>query len=203
MRHVLTAAAAAALIAAMASPAVASPDTQTGTPSSNAAGAATSALNVNERNGSFDLQSHRGGRGEWTEESLTAFRQLPEAGRDHPGAGHPPDRRRQGHRLARRHHPGEQVGRHRTGHRRRPRVPVRGRPRGRAVPGPGQDPKLRLHAAARLPGPGRHRGQPDRRAQGRVPAGPRHQRRESPLQRGNQGERQRDRRRRHGVPHPG
>lgn len=73
MRKVLTAAAAAALIAAMASPAIASPDTEAGTPSSNAAGAATSALKVNERNGSFDLQSHRGGRGEWTEESLAAF----------------------------------------------------------------------------------------------------------------------------------
>jgi len=34
----------------------------------NDAGVATT-----ERNGSFDLQSHRGGRGEWTEESLTAF----------------------------------------------------------------------------------------------------------------------------------
>ncbi|MCQ6269060.1 glycerophosphodiester phosphodiesterase [Pseudarthrobacter sp. R1] len=73
MRHVLTAAAAAALIAAMASPAVAAPEDEAGTPSSNAAGAATSALKVNERNGSFDLQSHRGGRGEWTEESLAAF----------------------------------------------------------------------------------------------------------------------------------
>ncbi len=73
MRTVLTAAAAAALITAMASPAVAAPDAEAGTPSSNAAGAATSALKVNERNGSFDLQSHRGGRGEWTEESLAAF----------------------------------------------------------------------------------------------------------------------------------
>ena len=73
MRHVLTAAAAAALIASMASPAVAADGNQAGTPSSNAAGTATSALKVNERNGSFDLQSHRGGRGEWTEESLAAF----------------------------------------------------------------------------------------------------------------------------------
>jgi glycerophosphoryl diester phosphodiesterase len=73
MRTVLTAAAAAALIAAMAGPAVAAPSDEAGTPSSNAAGAATSALQVNERNGSFDLQSHRGGRGEWTEESLAAF----------------------------------------------------------------------------------------------------------------------------------
>ncbi len=78
MRTVLTAAAAAAFIAVMASPAVAAPSARaTGTnaasPSSNAAGAATSDLKVNERNGSFDLQSHRGGRGEWTEESLAAF----------------------------------------------------------------------------------------------------------------------------------
>lgn len=73
MRKVLTAAAAAALIASMASPAVAAPENGAGTPSSNAAGAATSDLKVNERNGSFDLQSHRGGRGQWTEESLAAF----------------------------------------------------------------------------------------------------------------------------------
>ena len=73
MRHVLTAAAAAALIASMASPAVAADGNQAGTPSSNAAGTAASAIKTNERNGSFDLQSHRGGRGEWTEESLAAF----------------------------------------------------------------------------------------------------------------------------------
>ncbi|MCO4236920.1 glycerophosphodiester phosphodiesterase [Pseudarthrobacter sp. MDT3-28] len=73
MRPVLTAAAAAALIAAVASPAVAAPENGAGTPSSNAAGTATSAIKANERNGSFDLQSHRGGRGEWTEESLAAF----------------------------------------------------------------------------------------------------------------------------------
>ena len=73
MCPVLTAAATAALIAAMASPAVAAPENGAGAPSSNAAGAATSDLKVNERNGSFDLQSHRGGRGEWTEESLAAF----------------------------------------------------------------------------------------------------------------------------------
>lgn len=30
-------------------------------------------VTANERNGSFDLQAHRGGRGEWTEESLAAF----------------------------------------------------------------------------------------------------------------------------------
>lgn len=79
MRKVLTSAAAAALIAAAfasAGPAAAAPDTDAYTPSSNAAGAAaqaTTAPKVNERNGSFDLQSHRGGRGEWTEESLAAF----------------------------------------------------------------------------------------------------------------------------------
>ncbi|WP_083266453.1 glycerophosphodiester phosphodiesterase family protein [Arthrobacter sp. U41] len=74
MRTVLTAAATAALIASLASPAVAASHTEAGTaPSSNAAGTATSSIKTNERNGSFDLQSHRGGRGEWTEESLAAF----------------------------------------------------------------------------------------------------------------------------------
>ena len=64
MRKVLTAAAAVALFTAMASPAVAAPTAETGTPSSNAVGTATSAIKTNESNGSFDLQSHRGGRGE-------------------------------------------------------------------------------------------------------------------------------------------
>ncbi|MBT2554561.1 glycerophosphodiester phosphodiesterase family protein [Arthrobacter sp. ISL-5] len=73
MRTVLTAAAAAALIASLASPAVAAPTAEAGTPSANAAGTATSDIKTNESNGSFDLQSHRGGRGEWTEESLAAF----------------------------------------------------------------------------------------------------------------------------------
>ncbi|MCB5274714.1 Glycerophosphoryl diester phosphodiesterase [Arthrobacter sp. SO5] len=68
MRTVLTAAAAAALIASLASPAVAASPSEAGpAPSSNAE------IKTNERNGSFDLQSHRGGRGEWTEESLAAF----------------------------------------------------------------------------------------------------------------------------------
>ncbi|WP_335633101.1 glycerophosphodiester phosphodiesterase [Arthrobacter sp. QXT-31] len=45
--------------------------------SSNATGTTTptakeTAIKTNESNGSFDLQSHRGGRGEWTEESLEA-----------------------------------------------------------------------------------------------------------------------------------
>ncbi|MDQ0148058.1 glycerophosphodiester phosphodiesterase family protein [Pseudarthrobacter niigatensis] len=76
MRTVLTAAATAALLAAaIASPggAFAAETAEAGTPSSNAAGPATSAIKTNERNGSFDLQAHRGGRGEWTEESLAAF----------------------------------------------------------------------------------------------------------------------------------
>jgi glycerophosphoryl diester phosphodiesterase len=78
MRAPLTAAAAAALIAALESPAVADSTIETGsTPSSNAAGTAaertTTGIKTNESNGSFDLQSHRGGRGEWTEESLAAF----------------------------------------------------------------------------------------------------------------------------------
>lgn len=78
MRKALTAAA-AALIASLASsvlasPAVAAPQTEaapaTEAPSSNANAIP---LKTDERNGSFDLQSHRGGRGEWTEESLAAF----------------------------------------------------------------------------------------------------------------------------------
>ncbi len=78
MRTVLTAAAAAALIASLASPAVAASHPEAGSaPSSNAAGTAaaeaTAGIKTNQSNGSFDLQSHRGGRGEWTEESLAAF----------------------------------------------------------------------------------------------------------------------------------
>jgi glycerophosphoryl diester phosphodiesterase len=84
MRTVLTAAAAAALIASLASGSVATadaaPETEAGAPpsdSSPSTGSAGSlpatAIRTNERKGSFDLQSHRGGRGEWTEESLAAF----------------------------------------------------------------------------------------------------------------------------------
>ncbi|MGY2743476.1 glycerophosphodiester phosphodiesterase family protein [Arthrobacter sp. UYCu723] len=78
MRTPLTAAAAAALIASLASPAVAASTPEAGTaPSSNAsataAATATARIKTNESNGSFDLQAHRGGRGEWTEESLAAF----------------------------------------------------------------------------------------------------------------------------------
>jgi glycerophosphoryl diester phosphodiesterase len=74
MRTVLTAAAAAALIASLASPAVAASKPEAGAASSsNAAGTKTADIKTKERNGSFDLQSHRGGRGEWTEESLAAF----------------------------------------------------------------------------------------------------------------------------------
>jgi glycerophosphoryl diester phosphodiesterase len=67
-----------ALIASLASPAVAASTPETGAaPSSNAAGTsavkAKTSIKTNERNGSFDLQSHRGGRGEWTEESVAAF----------------------------------------------------------------------------------------------------------------------------------
>jgi len=74
MRTVLTAAAAAALIASLANPAVAASKAEAGAaPSSKAAGTAAADIKTKERNGSFDLQSHRGGRGEWTEESLAAF----------------------------------------------------------------------------------------------------------------------------------
>ncbi|MDF9751585.1 glycerophosphodiester phosphodiesterase family protein [Arthrobacter sp. ES3-54] len=73
MRTPLTAAAAAALIAALASPAVAASTPEAGSaPSSNAAATAAD-IKTNDRNGSFDLQAHRGGRGQWTEESLAAF----------------------------------------------------------------------------------------------------------------------------------
>ncbi|WP_458113414.1 glycerophosphodiester phosphodiesterase family protein [Arthrobacter sp. R1-13] len=83
MRKVLTAAAAAALLVSLATPAVASPNAEaspapssnapsSNTPPSDASGDPT-AIKTNERNGSFDMQSHRGGRGEWTEESLAAF----------------------------------------------------------------------------------------------------------------------------------
>ena len=78
MRTPLTAAATAALIAALAGPAVAASPAHAGSaPSSTAAGTAAvnakADIKTNESNGSFDLQSHRGGRGEWTEESLAAF----------------------------------------------------------------------------------------------------------------------------------
>jgi glycerophosphoryl diester phosphodiesterase len=73
MRTVLTAAAAAVLIASLASPAVAAPATEAAVPPSYSVPSSDAALKTNERNGSFDLQSHRGGRGEWTEESLAAF----------------------------------------------------------------------------------------------------------------------------------
>ena len=78
MRTVLTAAATAALIAALAAPAVAASPAEAGSaPSSDAAATAAAkakaSITTNESNGSFDLQSHRGGRGEWTEESLAAF----------------------------------------------------------------------------------------------------------------------------------
>jgi glycerophosphoryl diester phosphodiesterase len=69
MPTVLTAAAAAALIASRASPAVAASNPEAGhAPSSNAAGSAlssdTNTIKTNGSNGSFDLQSHRGDRDE-------------------------------------------------------------------------------------------------------------------------------------------
>jgi glycerophosphoryl diester phosphodiesterase len=73
MRTVLTATATAALIASLASPAVAAPTAEASAPSSNTAQSSPAAIKTSESNGSFDLQSHRGGRGEWTEESLAAF----------------------------------------------------------------------------------------------------------------------------------
>ncbi|MBC7440939.1 MAG: glycerophosphodiester phosphodiesterase [Ramlibacter sp.] len=69
---------------ALASPATAAP-ADPADPSSAAApaerpGSAGQPLRTDEGNGSFDLQSHRGGRGEWTEESLTAFSRSLELG---------------------------------------------------------------------------------------------------------------------------
>jgi glycerophosphoryl diester phosphodiesterase len=76
MRTFLTAAATAALIASLANASAATadaePNTEDVTPSSSTA-SLNSGIKTNERNGSFDLQAHRGGRGEWTEESLAAF----------------------------------------------------------------------------------------------------------------------------------
>ncbi len=65
MRTILTTAAlAAALSAVLATPAMAAPLDPA---------PADSTVKATERNGSFDLQAHRGGRGQWTEESLMAF----------------------------------------------------------------------------------------------------------------------------------
>ncbi len=66
LRNILTITVVAALSAGAATvsaaPAMADPTTPTGTP-----------LQTDNSNGSFDLQSHRGGRGQWGEESITAF----------------------------------------------------------------------------------------------------------------------------------
>jgi len=65
MRTILTLTVVAALSAgavATAAPAMAAP-----------AENPTMPLQASERNGSFDLQAHRGGRGQWSEESITAF----------------------------------------------------------------------------------------------------------------------------------
>jgi len=64
-----------AVVAALTVGGVAAAAPATAAPASPAA-----PLQTDERNGSFDLQSHRGGRGEWTEESLTAFARSLELG---------------------------------------------------------------------------------------------------------------------------
>ena len=85
MCTILISAAAAAILAGAvagtfgASPARAAPSdpgtpaATTADPSGSETTGTVNALRSNQRNGSFDLQSHRGGRGQWTEESLTAF----------------------------------------------------------------------------------------------------------------------------------
>lgn len=83
MRTVLVSAAITAVLAttiagtAPAAPAMAAPADPSSAETSDSAG---QPLRTDERNGSFDLQSHRGGRGEWTEESLTAFSRSLEVG---------------------------------------------------------------------------------------------------------------------------
>ncbi|MBG6212480.1 MAG: glycerophosphodiester phosphodiesterase [Cryobacterium sp.] len=66
LRNILTITVVAALsvgaATVSAAPATAAPTTPTGTP-----------LQADDSNGSFDLQSHRGGRGQWGEESITAL----------------------------------------------------------------------------------------------------------------------------------
>lgn len=74
MRAILTTAViAAALSTAVAAPAVAAP--ATGATAANGSKAASVAAlgPLGQDDGSFDLQSHRGGRGQWTEESVAAF----------------------------------------------------------------------------------------------------------------------------------
>ena len=152
MRTVLTAAAAAALIAALASPAVAASHPEAGSaPSSNAAetaaAEATASIKTNESNGSFDLQSHRGGRGEWTEESLAAFANSLKLGvttlelDTHLTADG---------KVIVWHDDTIQADKcrgHRAGHAGRRRLPVCRRPGGRAVARPDQDAGLRVHAS--------------------------------------------------------
>lgn len=76
MRTILTAATALVIAAAAAGGAVASPsptpETSTASAGTASAGKAQHAKTAAGR--PVDLQSHRGGRGEWTEESLAAFR---------------------------------------------------------------------------------------------------------------------------------
>ena len=86
MRTILVSAAIAAALAttiagtALASPATAAPAEPAPPAKAPATTASAQPLRTDERNGSFDLQSHRGGRGEWTEESLAAFSRSLEVG---------------------------------------------------------------------------------------------------------------------------
>ncbi len=66
MRTILTATTALVLTAAAAGGAV-------GLPSASASAPTTSETSTHAKAAPLDLQSHRGGRGEWTEESLAAF----------------------------------------------------------------------------------------------------------------------------------
>ena len=69
MHRIFTLAAATVVAVSLGAPAHAVTGTDRAQPEqTNAPG-----IRTNEKNGSFDFQSHRGGRGEWTEESLAAF----------------------------------------------------------------------------------------------------------------------------------
>ena len=72
MRTILTAATAVVLTAAAAGFAVAAPSPASATPAASRTQTTSNASTPGASKG-LDLQAHRGGRGEWTEESLAAF----------------------------------------------------------------------------------------------------------------------------------
>ncbi len=73
MRTILTATTALVIAAAAAGGAVGIPATPAAASSSPSSAASAAKTDTHAKATSLDLQSHRGGRGEWTEESLAAF----------------------------------------------------------------------------------------------------------------------------------